>query len=149
MVMAEQVQDAMHHQVSRVIGERHARGRGLGGAGVIGDRQVPEEERLLPVPGRAGRGRPALEGGPGQDIRRRGLAAKAPVQHGDAGIVTGEQAQFAPRGVEPRGGKRRRCSRFGQGPDPDTVPARILDHRLDQSGGGLSRHRAGRSHRRG
>jgi hypothetical protein len=109
VIVAEEMQHAMHDQMPDVMGERFALRRRLARNRLEGQHDVAEEARFA--------------GGEGQDVGRRVLAAPPLIQRPHPGVVAQYHAHF--RGIAFRvgGGERGARGRAGEPREAGQFPA--------------------------
>ena len=100
MILAEQMQYAMHHKMAEMVGRPLALLPGLAGQGLAGDQDVAKQQRSLAVSGHPGHpGR--FSHGEGQHVGRLVDAPVVPVMAAQRGVVRQHQADH--------GVARRKC----------------------------------------
>src|SRR5215471_1985213 len=103
VIVANQMQKAVHREMAQVVSERLVRLAGFPAYGLIGDRDVAEHPRGIVRSSRGG----CLRDRKRQHIGRLVDAAKVLVERADAGIVSQQDCQFGPSGIDPD--RRGRC----------------------------------------
>ena len=144
VVVAEQVQDAMHHEMRRMVGERDPGRLGLR-ARRSRSRARCRRGRAAPRPAARRLRHLAGEGRPAQDVGRLRLAAELAVQLGHLRVVAGEQPDLVLVRVAPDRGERRPRRALGRAPrsppPPSAGPRRPPRQVSGISPGGRSRRR--------